>query len=162
MANLANHLHQTKSQLLNAYENQLCILVANNLTVDRQLIYDIAYLYDLDLEKFLSFACPTILPHILVERRRSAVDFLVHHLKNSLAALCLQHSFHITKHILVQLPEERYVAAIEFFETIASPNTSFQDLMNLCEVRLVYSLALDLGNLDVQHQVSLCFYVHVV
>jgi hypothetical protein len=154
VANLASHLHQTKHQLLIAYEKQLCIFVANNLTVDRQLVADIAYLYDLDLEGFLNFACPTILPHFIAERRRSGVDMLLHYLDNSLSALCLQHSFQITKHILVQLPDERYVAAVEFFETIAGPDTSFQDLMNLCEVRLVYSLALDLSDMDIQHQVN--------
>lgn len=154
VTNLADHLRQTRHQLLHQYEQELCVLVGENLSTDRQLVSDIAYLYDIDFERFLKFACPVILPHLIVQRKRAGLDTLVDILHTRLSDLCIQHSFPIARHLLTQSPEDIYNRAVDFFELITDSYIGIQELIDLCEVRLVQNLALEFSDSTSEVQVK--------
>ncbi|KAI8583673.1 hypothetical protein K450DRAFT_222245 [Umbelopsis ramanniana AG] len=142
---LAEHLCQSKHQLLHSYEQEICAIIGDNLSTNLQLASDIAYLYDSDLENFLKFASPVVLPYLIVERKRAGLDALADAMHIRLSDLCVQHAYQIAKSILTQKSEDKYTAAIEFFELITDSYIGIQELIELCEVRLVQNLALELS-----------------
>src|SRR6202035_1835935 len=85
------------------------------------------------------------LPHLIVERKRAGLDTLVDILNVSLSDICVQHAFEIAKHLLAQDTDEKYARAVEFFEVITDSYIGIQELIELCEVRLVQYLALELS-----------------
>jgi hypothetical protein len=121
-------------------------MIGDNLSSNSQFASDIAYLYESDLEQFLKFASPVILPYLIVERKRAGLETLAEALHIRLSDLCVQNAYQIAKSILIQSPEDRYTRATEFFELITDSYIGIQELIELCEVRLVQSLALELSD----------------